>query len=896
MPFSDTMICWFFFRIILGSKPFEFISNNNTLLIRDIDIVEQSGVRESGPYKIFQHIIVFPGVTVLSNQCFWDLESLETVNIPLTVIKIDYIFRNNTKLKTIKVDLGNKNYCTDEYGALYNKDKTIIIKIPKVIEYSFPNSVTTISSYSFENLILTNLLISKNIITIEIMAFCNSMITSLTFDEQSSIQVLDDGIFVNSTFNLVVFSKKLKIINSTKNQYLFSNCVFDNIRFPSDSILQEVGYFLFNCIIYSVTFPPSVEIMNYGVFNRCNIQKFNIPKNCISMSSKSVIACKRLSEVTIDEASTKFIGTNSGVIYDGNYTIIYDNITEFHIPKELKSLPKSYFQTNTKIKNIIVDDDSETFSSENLVLYNKNQTKIYAVCGGVIDLQIPSTVENLLPYACESCVSLRKVSFENVVNLISIHNYCFLNCMSLNEVILSPSVISIGPSSFAGTLKLKSLNLEDTSITNIASRSFKMAGLTHVKIPSHTVEIGDEAFYDSNLESVEFMSENQLTTIGASSFGLCPYLRNISLPASVKFVDLTFVKQDSQLLSIYVEAGGDYYDIDGVLYKDDTLVVFPPGRKDAYVDESTTAIGNRSFSFCNRLELVHFGPKVTTICEYAFDNCNSLLFVDLTGSACTLIQEGAFSGCISLKDISFGPETKIIEKYAFYHCYSLQTVYNGKNIERFGESAFTYCKKLHEFSFGPKLKIIPENMFKYCTSLRRVSLTGTSCQTIDSFAFCECISLTTFDGFSQVKAIGSYAFSNCSSLQDILLTNVELIGAFAFEKCSELRRVIFSDFLTTIGINAFADCRLNEVVYCGHDSFNGVVFSNCPSSIAVPISYASESFCSCPVQRILDYDCMFQTQAFTQIMTSTAPVAGSLIVSILARGSLKIRSKRKKKE
>ena len=72
-------------------------------------------------------------------------------------------------MRTVFKTENSKYYSNDEYGVLFNKDKTILLSAPRqmsVDSYKIPNTVSTISTYGFYGSRLTELLIPSNVTNI----------------------------------------------------------------------------------------------------------------------------------------------------------------------------------------------------------------------------------------------------------------------------------------------------------------------------------------------------------------------------------------------------------------------------------------------------------------------------------------------------------------------------------------------------------------------------------------------------------------------------------------------------------------------------------------------------------------------------------------------------------
>ena len=78
---------------------------------------------------------------------------VEVVNVPASVDECTDAFRGN-RLTAVNVDPANKNYVSDEYGVLYNKEMTELLCYPNGSprdRYRVPDGVTAISDYSITN-------------------------------------------------------------------------------------------------------------------------------------------------------------------------------------------------------------------------------------------------------------------------------------------------------------------------------------------------------------------------------------------------------------------------------------------------------------------------------------------------------------------------------------------------------------------------------------------------------------------------------------------------------------------------------------------------------------------------------------------------------------------------
>ncbi len=125
-------------------------------------------------------------------------------------------------------------------------------------------------------------------------------------------------------------------------------------------------------------------------------------------------------------------------------------------------------------------------------------------------------------------------------------------------------------------------------------------------------------------------------------------------------------------------------------------------------------------------------------------------------------------------------------------------------------------------------------------------ISGKSVTAIGSYAFSNCTGLKTVTISEGIYSIGESAFEGCTSLKTVSLPEtMSSIGSFAFLSCISLTDITLPYKCYNISNFAFDSCsslkKINIPAWCG--SINGNVFNNCNSltEITVPESHSAFS-------------------------------------------------------
>ena len=334
-------------------------------------------------------------------------------------------------------------------------------------------------------------------------------------------------------------------------------------------------------------------------------------------------------------------------------------------------------------------------------------------------------------------------------NVTSLGDYAFNSCWNMTSITIPSSVTSIGDAAFRNCSGLTSLSIPE-GVANIGFEMFYYSyNLQSVTLPSTVTSIGDYAFaYCSRLATISI--PEGVTSIGNYAFSECSSLTSISIPGTVTTIGAAAFQSCSKMTGMDMQSSNYTYD-NGVLFNKDktTILCYLAGKA-----ETTYSVPN----------------TVTTIGDYAFGGCKSLVSVTMSNSVTS------------------------IGSYAFSYCSNLETISISELVTSMGDNAFSGCNKL---------QYTEDNGARYLGN------------TVNPHLFLRGVistDITTCEINSNCKFIGTYALSNCRSLTSITIPEGVLgICSQAFQESYNMRTINIPASVTRIGTQAFFATGLAEM-------------------------------------------------------------------------------------
>uniref|UniRef100_A0A6C0F3J1 Surface antigen BspA-like n=1 Tax=viral metagenome TaxID=1070528 RepID=A0A6C0F3J1_9ZZZZ len=248
-------------------------------------------------------------------------------------------------------------------------------------------------------------------------------------------------------------------------------------------------------------------------------------------------------------------------------------------------------------------------------------------------------------------------------------------------------------------------------------------------------------------------------------------------------------------------------------------------------DVDVTSIGGLAFSGCTSLSSIVMPISITNIYGMAFYQCTSLESISIPASV-TKIGAKAFYGCtpVSLKV----PSTFAYKRYFNFSKLEDVTIVSGNYLT---EGAFRGCTKLTSVVIPYSVRTMQAHAFARCTSLINITLPCSisskdgfdhsgfdaisvgvevyreSNNTGEKAQFKYCTSLKNCI-ITNDLALKARSFSNCKSMETIMMPFAGISYASCFDNCTSLKHLIGEpgQFVSSSQFGGFYNCTSLETI------------------------------------------------------------------------------------
>ena len=473
------------------------------------------------------------GVTDIGDGAFDGCEIAE-VTLPASLRSLGKdAFGEGYHAPAFFVAEGNSVYASDSNGALFNADRTELLRVPGSYKgaYQIPETVAVIGESAFYD--------------------CYDL-TAVT---------IPDGV-------------------GSIGGHAFSGCWNLSAVTIPDSVSTVGHYAFYGCSSLSVvTIPDRVGSIGDCTFFDCySLTAVTIPDGVGSIGDSAFSGCCNLTAVTIPDSVSTI----------GDYAFSGCSLTTVTIPGSVRSLGSGAF-AGAVSAGFSVDPDNPAYSSDARgALFNKDQTVLLCIPRSLEAYSVPESVTEIADAAFSGCWQLRAVTIPEGVT--GIGDDAFSNCSELVELTLPDSLRSIGANAFNFCDHLRQLSIP-WSVTSISPDAFvncrNLRGLSvspgnpayssdesgvlfnrdktvliqmlsgyygDYSVPESVVTIGESAFANcGGLQAVSI--PDGVRSIGWGAFQWCSALREVRLPDGIAALEGSVFRGCSSLESVTIPAG-----------------------------------------------------------------------------------------------------------------------------------------------------------------------------------------------------------------------------------------------------------------------------------------------------------------------------------------------------
>lgn len=751
-------------------------------------------------------------VEKIRGAAFEYCSGLSEVFIPKEVNFIgDSCFNSCVKLEKITVDTANGSYSNDNYGVLFDKNKSTLIRCPEnnqLTRYIIPNTVTNIGDFAFYGCNkLSDIDIPNSVKTIGSFAFehCEQL-TEIVIP--SGVETIGSRAFGGCKQVYEVFiSDTVTTIDASS----FSQC------FSLNKIIVDENNKTYSSDSYGVLFDDE-SLIKYPVGN--DRMTYTIPDGVKSIGIDAFYGCKNLSTLFIPE----------GLLMIGNSAFMNcSKLNDVNIPDSVISIGGGAFESTALISDYSRRENGVLYLGSHLISGVGCGEKEYTVKNGtktissgafagssIVSITIPDTVKHIGSGAFDSCYDLSNVKLPDGLKTIGVG--LFRECISLISITIPESVEIIEEQSFMGCSSLDNVILPENEIV-IRRSAFEDTKIIndYSKYENDVLYIGNHLITAKETISGLCNIKPGTKTIADQAFAYCDSLKSLKIPTTVKYIGIEAFYKCENIESVYFEGNiKDWLDITFATYD----------AFDGWFDETSNPLySGAALYFEDQLVTDLVIPKnIEIIKPITFFGCESIESISLEDdSQLTHIGCQAFFGCVNLDRVSLDKATRlnIIDTNSFCNYRDIESItlpasvnvinagLSAKNVY-FSGDIYDWCK----IYFGVSIISSDSGKLFFNGELVTDLVIPNDITEIKDYAFYGCSSITSLEIVegSQIKELGLAAFAECYNLEKVILPDgLVSLSRAEFRSTTNLKQITIPSSVEIIGDAVFFDSGIEKV-------------------------------------------------------------------------------------
>lgn len=453
-------------------------------------------------------------------------------------------------------------------------------------------------------------------------SFCSNYLTSIEFESDSSVQVIEKDVFVFSNLESITIppsvceladgwcqsTAKLTQVTIMPNNKRYKNYEGNIVIGKSDIENDEFDVLVFvGRNTKSFIIPPFITKISPHAFSKSQIENLYIPPQITAIGENAFDNCTQLKKVEFSENSKlrviedlTFRMTSIESIYIPSNIVSINGqafscckqlrLIDFSSDSKLKTISKNAF-FETAIQSITVPPNvselqegwcSGTSHLNNVrIVPNNKRYKNYDDKIIIGKSDINSDEYDTLIFAQRDAKTVQIPQFIKVVS-----SFSFANSI-IESVFIPASVNYIGECAFHSCKNLLKVEIHpDSKIQSIEANTFYYSGIESFYFPSQISKISFCVFFNCrNLHSIGFSQESNLQEIGPNSFNNTSIV-SLCIPPKVTDISYSsFIGSNIKLIEIDEHFNMQKLDKNIFNILKNSIIMFPVKFIDYFVDK-----------------------------------------------------------------------------------------------------------------------------------------------------------------------------------------------------------------------------------------------------------------------------------------------------------------------